>query len=161
MPKRTAPAHEKNYMIHWEPPGTRWGPNGLVALYDPKLLPKITDYKKPTLAQLEQGKYVFINTDGKLVHGEIIETAKDGAVIEVMENHMRDDRTWGPKRVLRRVKSGQVLATEEEFARRPLIRAGLGGRVLGLGYVPGTEPDGWMKVDISAADQNRPEVPML
>lgn len=160
MARRQAPKHEKNYMIHYEPPGA-WGPNGLVVCYDPKLAAKVTDFKKPTLAQLGQGRYVFIDGDGRAVRGHLIEKSKDGAVIEVEQAYMDENRSWQTRKVLRRVKTGRVLATEADFDARPLIRSGLGGRILGLGYIPGTEPADWQKVDMTVADRNRPEVPML
>lgn len=162
MARRQAPKHEKNYLIHYEPPGTPWGANGLVVCYDTKLVSKVTDHKRPSLAELEQGRYAFLDSDGRVVRGFLIEKSKDGAIIEIEQTGMDAKGEWGTRKVLRRVKPTQVLATEADYDARPLVRSGLmGGKVLGLGYVPGTEPADWMKVGMTTADRNRPESPML
>lgn len=169
MAKR-APAHNdpKNYLIHREPPG-RWWPRGMIVVYDRRLAAKLTDFVKPTLASLEPGRYVFYDSEGWLTRGTLVEKLKDGAVMERDVQHKANTSglkggTWAPKRILGRVRTSQIVATEAEYDRRiPIYDKLIGGKLVTLGYPVGCEPDGLFTTTIAPADDElgRPDLPIF
>ena len=137
-------------MIHVEPPGL-WGKHGLIVCRHRRLVKSLTDHVKPTLRTISQGRYVFRDNDGWLVRGEVIDVLRDGALVSLDTKKRKcpegvdwitnpELTEWVDVKVLQRIKTRHVLASEQDWDSRPrIVDKLIGGRTIGLGLVPGTQ----------------------